>query len=250
MVRGDRLAAPVALVYDSGKVTGLSAAPYWIIKDGKKQIWENEPADFYQYAGYTCSLRSSQADGTCSVGYTIGYENAPWLFIQSHQVKEREQMGENCFLLEAGGRLGQEKMRQQALICIENILENCMNPFSKLPYDAVSDGKWSNHGWWFDGMHTPGHSAYLTGQAMYYLLKAYRFEKEKMGCEHEKWLAFVRPVLEKAEQEKNSEYEYPCIFSEKTGAGLGYDAFGGVWCLAAAALLLRQIPIFIPCQVP
>ncbi len=28
-----------------------------------------------------------------------------------------------------------------------------------------------------DGMRTPGHSAYLTGQAMYYLLKAYQFEK-------------------------------------------------------------------------
>ena len=337
MVRGDRLSAPVALFFDCGRVTGLSVGSYWIVKDGKKKVWEKETeeAEFCQYAGYTCSLRSKEKDGTCSVGYTLGYENAPWLFIQSHQVKDRDEMGDNCFRLEAGEaveftvnvfsypaqdetgiheairqvyaqyhqkprkgcslkesvaeiagaisrcawleeekmysgfvfqqadgsytynklgsltwtnglsvavpmlmagiRLGQEKMRRQALACIENILANCWNPFSKLPYDAVSDGKWSIRGWWFDGMHTPGHSAYLTGQAMYYILKAYQFEKERAGCEHKEWLSFVRPVLAKVEQEKNSEYEYPCIFSEKTGAGLEYDAFGGVWCLAAGA---------------
>ena len=321
MVRGDRLSAPVAFIYDSGKVTGLCGSPYLSSKE--------------QYAGYTCSLRSDEADGSCSVGYTLGYENAPLLFVQSHTVLERTPMGENCFVLEAGEevvfelsvfeyeaenaigiheairqvyqqyhesprtvgsvqaavgelsdaisrcawlpeqkmysgfvwkqedgsytynplgsltwtnglavavpmlmasiRMQKEEMRSQALCCIENIMDNCMNPLSGLPYDAVADGKWSIRGWWFDGMHTPGHSAYLTGQAMYYILKAYQYEKEYSGCEHAKWLAFVKPVLAKVEQQKNTEFEYPFVFSEKTGAGLEYDSFGGVWCLAAGA---------------
>lgn len=334
MMRGDRLSAPVALIYDSGHITGICGNPYWTYKNGKKVPMPGKD-DFYQYAGYTCSLRSNEADETCSVGYTLGYENAPLLFVQSHTVLDREPLGENCFALAAGEtvtfelyvfeyeaedatgihkavkkvydlfhesprkgssvkqtvedlsgaiyrcsylpeqkiyslfvrngkdggydyhvlgslswtnglsvavpvllaaqRMQDEKMRTQALTVIGNILDNCMNPLSGLPYDAVSDGEWSVRGWWFDGMHTPGHSGYLTGQAMYYVLKAYQYEKVLLGVEHKEWLEFVRPVLEKVEGQKNTEFEYPFVFSEKTGAGLEYDSFGGCWCLAAAA---------------
>lgn len=97
MVRSDRLSHPVALVYDTGKIYGLSASPYFIINNGIKQQWKPElEGSFYQYGGYTCSL----SKGT--VGYTLGYENAPWLFIKSHDVRERSSLSDNCFELEPG----------------------------------------------------------------------------------------------------------------------------------------------------
>ncbi|NSB16985.1 hypothetical protein [Clostridium beijerinckii] len=329
MVRGDRLSHPVALVYDSDKIYGFSASPYFISKSGIKQQWKPEvEGEFYQYAGYTCSL----SKGT--VGYTLGYENAPWLFIKSHDVRERAPLGENCFELEPGEtveftldlyefdsktmldvnavieevyyhyhqnprkasdirttvadlasavykdawlpeelsysgqvfedkytggyrynkiisitwtnglsvatpmlmaalRLGDDCMRQQALSCIENIIKNSLNPANGLPYEAYSDGKWSVNGWWFDGMHTPGHTSYLIGQSLFYILKAYDYEKRLKNCLHEDWMSFVKEVLMKVEKTKNTDEEYPFILSEKTGAGIEYDSFSGTWCMAA-----------------
>lgn len=99
-------------------------------------------------------------------------------------------------------RLGDECMRQQALSCIENIIKNSLNPANGLPYEAYSDGKWSVNGWWFDGMHTPGHSSYLIGQSLFYILKAYDYEKRLKNCLHEDWMAFVKEVLMKVEKTK------------------------------------------------
>lgn len=331
MVRSDRLSHPAALVYDNGKIYGLSASPYFIYKDGIKTQWKPEmKGEFYQYGGYSCSLVKG------SVGYTLGYENAPWLFIKSRLVKERAPLDENCFELaasesvefkldlyeyeaeselginaaieeiydryhqhprqgsdiqtaaadlsgaiyqyawlpedkcystfvyedkESGGyrfnkiisiswtdglpvatpvlmaalRLGDEPMREQALSCIQNIVEHSLNPASGLPYEAYQDGKWSIHGWWFDGMRTPGHSAYLCGQALFYIMKAYEFEKRIKNCLHEDWIDFVKKVLFQLEKTKNTDDEYPTILSELTGAGLEYDSFSGTWCMAALA---------------
>lgn len=331
MVRSDRLSHPAALVYDTGKIYGLSASPYFIHKDGAKCQWQPDlSGEFCQYSGFTCSL----AEGT--VGYTLGYENAPLLFIKSRLVKERAPLGENCFRLaagetveftldlyayeadselginavlekvyyryyqppsagsdirtaaadlskaiyqyawlpedrsystfvyedkESGGyrynkiisiswtdglpaatpvliaalRIGDEPMREQALSCIENIIENSLNPASGLPYEAYQDGKWSINGWWFDGMRTPGHSAYLCAQALFYILKAYEYETRIKNHHHEDWLAFVQKVLPVLERSRNADGEYPAILSERTGAGLEYDSFSGTWCMAAMA---------------
>ena len=331
MVRSDRLSHPVALVYDNDKIYGFCASPYFVSKNGIKQQWKPEAeGEFYQYAGYTCSL----SKGT--VGYTLGYENAPWMFIKSHDVRERAPLSENCFELESGEtveftldlyefdaktildvnaviqqvyyryhqsprkasdiktavfdlaqavyqdawipedlsysgqvfeekdsggyrynkiisitwtnglsvatpmlmsalRLGDESMRQQALSFITNIVKNSLNPATGLPYEAYNDGKWSINGWWFDGMHTPGHSSYLIGQSLFYILKAYEYEKRFKDCIHEGWLKFVKEILMKIEKTKNTDYEYPFILSEKTGAGIEYDSFSGTWCMAALA---------------
>lgn len=333
MVRSDRLSHPVALVFDNGKIYGISSSPYFVKKNGVKQQWKPGEADseFYQYCGYSCSLSRA------TVGYTLGYENAPYHFIKSKLIKDRAMLGENCFVLEPGEtveiqlelfefdaqseldtntviqavynryheaprkasdakttvadlataiyqdgwlpedlsysgqvfedgtehggyrynkllsiswtnglsvatpmllaalRLGNENMRQQALSCITNIVENSLNPSSGLPYDACKDGKWSIKGWWFDGVHTSGHSSYLIGQALFYILKAYEYEKRLHNTVHEEWLSFVKSVLTNIERTKNTDHEYPYIFSEKTGAGLEYDSFSGTWCLAASA---------------
>ncbi len=90
--------------------------------------------------------------------------------------------------------------------------------------------------WWYNGMHSGGHSAYLNGQAVYYILQAYLSEKNFRDAVHDDWISFVAPVIRKMNAEINSEYEYPFSFSEYTGSGLEYDSMAGTWCLAATAL--------------
>ena len=341
MTRSDRLAEPVSLVYSSGKVQGIAAPPYWVNENGRSipvsfEGGEKKPEndDFVQYGGFSCNINDN---GKVSVGYTLGYEDAPWLFVQTATVLERKAVDRNnSFCIKAGetiefpifiydyegegecaiyralshaygtfhevprtiegmdedkalsllssairdnawleeekmysgfvydreeprfnkigslswtnglavavpmlfaaNRSQDEKGRKQSLEFIENVVSNSFNPDSELLYDAVEDGKWSVRGWWYNGMHSGGHSAYLNGQAVYYILKAYLSEKNIHDVKHDEWIAFVAPVIRKMNFEMNSDHEYPFSFSEKTGAGLEYDSMGGAWCLAATAL--------------
>lgn len=339
MVRGDKLSHPVVLIHDMDRIYGLHASPYWILEDGKKLDKIGERENFYQYAGYSCNMNRQEADemDACSIGYTLGYENAPWSFVESKDVREREELNKNCFRIEAretvkfslylydfkgqkptdmhlvirdvynfyhekprhqssisqavmdiatsisqeawlpekngyslfvfnqpgsdkktyaemgslswtnglsvavpmlmsGVRLDNDKMKEQALKFINNLIKNCMNSSSGLPFDAYSeDGSWSTNGWWFDSMNQPGHTGYIVGQALYYLMKAYEFMKINCGVTQNEWIDFVKPVLDKIEKQKNSDMEYPYVFSETTGAGIEYDSLGSSWCLAAVA---------------
>ena len=329
MVRSDRLSHPCALMFRDGRLTGLSAAPYYIRRGGIREAWQpGMSGAFDQYAGFGCSLPDGE------LWYTLGYENAPWLFVDSHRILPRREPDENCFLLRQGEsvdvvlycfdlpasdereihsvlkqvyarwhepprtvcsvyetvrdiataiardawipdahcysgfvfdrgthdeyrllpsvswtnglsaavpmlmsarRLGDETMRAQALDCIGHIVRSSVNPRNGLPFLAEQDGRWSNRGWWYDKQPVPGHAAYLIGQTVYLVLKAYALEKAN-GAEHPDWLAFARDVIAHTEQSRSSTGEYPYIFSEQTGAGLEYDSFSGAWCLAAAAL--------------
>ena len=92
MVRSDRLSHPCALMYlkiDSPKILGFHTEPYHPGKDS------------LQYNGFCCN--SAQK----TVGYTFGYENAPWLFIQSHTIRPRQTEG-NYFTLEPLQKIEQE----------------------------------------------------------------------------------------------------------------------------------------------
>ncbi len=323
MTRSDRLALPTSMLYAGGRVLGIAATPYLT----------------NLFAGFTCGI--DEASQSCYVGYTLGYENAPWLFVQTMTVLDRSALDEsNCIcikagakmefdlqvfdyavasvleihdamkevyyryhqaprqldgmdvhkaakllaeamrdetwlpdekmytgfvydqpngnitnkigslswtngmavatpMLMAGNRLQDDVMREQAITFIENVITNSMNPASGLPYDAVEDGKWSIKGWWYDGMHSGGHSGYLCGQALYYILKAYLSEKEMRGVEHSDWIDFVKPIVNKLNGQLNADYEYPFALSAATGAGLEYDSLGGAWCLVASALLCQ-----------
>lgn len=107
MVRGDRLANPCALIVADGRVRGLCASPCLTVDaDGSLRGWEPsereeglEPGRF-RFAGYTCTLGS---DGeTSSVGVTIGYENAPWLFVASNDVRDRAPLRDGAVELPPG----------------------------------------------------------------------------------------------------------------------------------------------------
>ncbi|MCH9276392.1 hypothetical protein JS533_008955 [Bifidobacterium amazonense] len=346
MVRGDRLANPCALMFDGARIVGLCASPYLVdTGDGDLRDWSPRgdagTATFVQYAGYCCD--DGSVSGTPSVGVTLGYENAPWLFVSSSNVHERAPMGDNCLTLRPGERvttvidvfdypaadelgiepaigytyrrfhqpprtvgspeqavrdlsgavdrdawladrhmyagfvfdihhdiadrpgadgieyqelgsvswtngmaaagpmlssalrLNDETMRAHAIDCIDAIVHDSMNPASGLPFDAVNQGTWSNHGWWFERLPSAGHSSYLDGQAVYYILDCYRNELEFRSVRHDDWLDFAGRVIAVFERSRNGDDEYPYLFSERTGTGIVYDSFAGAWCLAAGA---------------
>jgi hypothetical protein len=334
MVRSDRLSHPVNMMYVDSTIFGISASPYFIIKDEKVIPWlPGDCGDFHAYNGFCCSV----ANGA-SVGFTLGYENAPVLYLIAGNIKEREIPGSNCItfephskleipvyiyaygvqdereingavrntyerfhqsprkgarllegiedialaifkdsydhdiknystqvylkegrltknplasiswtggvevatpLLTAALRLGREDMRSQALECIQNIVDNSINKNSGLPFDAFDKGCWTTKGWWDENLPMSGHSSYLVGQALFYILKAYDFERKYKGVLHEDWLEFAEKVITRIEKTKNSEKEYPYLWSAENGEGIDYNAFSGCWCLASRAYLAQ-----------
>ena len=327
MVRSDRLSHPCAFAYAGERLCGFAASPYYVRTDGLRAAWEpGVTGAFDQYAGFGCALPGE-------VWYTLGYENAPWFFLDAHQHFPRKELAENCFTLEKGEtitvrlhcfdlpaedertlhtalqwvydryherprqvcslheavrdittaiardawlpehhaysgfvfdrgdhfdynplpsiswtnglsaavpmltsahRLGDLNMRAQAIDCIDHIVHHSINEKNGLPFMVEKDGIWSNNGWWADRLHVPGHAAYLVGQCVYLLLKAWAWEQQR-GFDHPDWLDFAARVIDRTERTRNTDGEYPYVFSEKTGAGLEYDSFSGAWCMAAAA---------------
>lgn len=140
-------------------------------------------------------------------------------------------------LLMAAHRMGDEKLRHQALSCIDNIVQHSLNPDSGLPYETNTGGVWSIDGWWQNILPMRGHSSYVVGNALYYILKAYDTEKRFAGEEHTDWLHFVEHVSDHIEKTKNEQGEYPYLWSEKNGEGILYDSFAGCWCLTVRAYL-------------
>lgn len=138
-------------------------------------------------------------------------------------------------MLQAAIRLKDETMRAQALACVDHIVQTSVNPRNGLPYTAEVDSVWGNRGWWYENQPVPGHAAYLIGQALYLILKAWDWERRLNDAAHPAWLDYVSSVLAVTEASRNGDGEYPYIFSDQTGAGLCYDAMSGAWCLAAAA---------------
>ena len=329
MVRGDRLANPCALAFADGRVRGVAASPLLsptVEAGGAKADCGKD----VRYAGFTCAFGAS-------VGVTLGYENAPWLFVSASDARPREPLNDwNTVALEAGEtlvvtvwlfdypaedergfspaveatyrlfhqpardgatadeavaelahavdadtwldqrhmyagfvfdgtgttpagvrelgsiswtnglaaaspmlaaalRLGDEGMRAHALDCIQRIVDDSWNPVTGLPYTAVDGSVWSNRGWWFDHQIAPGHSSYLVGQALHYILWSYELERRLRDVTHDDWLAFVERALPAVQAGRNGEGEYPYVYSEMSGAGLDYDSFAGAWCLAAVA---------------
>ena len=330
MTRSDRLSHPAVFAYSGGRIVGFCAPPYYLRQHGRVVPWQpGASGSRFQYAGFGCALDPG------GLIYTLGYENAPWFFLDSHHYFPRAKLGANCFCLEPGEevrftvaafsfpaksetalngavravyslyhesprkcqspetavrriseavsadawlpdsesyagfvfdkpdshevrplpslswtnglavavpmlmaalRLSREDMRSQALACIGRMVRHGINPKNGLPFTSETDGVWSNRGWWYDKQPVPGHAAYLVGQAVYLVLKAYLFEEKLKGIRHGDWLEYARGIISVTELSRNGDGEYPYIFSEETGAGLCYDSLSGAWCMAAAAL--------------
>lgn len=139
-------------------------------------------------------------------------------------------------MLLASEQNGDVTSRKQSVGFIDYVVNGFYNKQSGFLYESEENGCPTVKGWWYDGMHNGGHSGYLNGQAVYYILTAYEFEKEKNKTSHDAWLSLAGRVAGRMNEVINTDFEYPFSMSERTGAGLEYDSMGSAWCLAAAAL--------------
>lgn len=142
-------------------------------------------------------------------------------------------------ILLSGLRLKDENLRLQGLKCIENIINNAIDNKTGLFFESYSNGKWSIKGWWYDGMYNGGHSSYLIGQAIYYILRAYDYELKIKNIRHDNWLNVCTNMLKQLNKTKNSDNEYPFILSAESGAGIEYDSLASIWCLVAQAYICK-----------
>ena len=107
MIRGDRLSNPCALAVTRSRVVGVVSSPY-LVDRGDGMLVGHEACDelpFVQYAGFSCMLPTPgivPCDDHASVGVTIGYENAPWLFVRT-DIRERPDSAEGPITLAPGG---------------------------------------------------------------------------------------------------------------------------------------------------
>lgn len=139
-------------------------------------------------------------------------------------------------LLMVGIRLDDDKMRAQALECIDNIVQNSMNSKSGLPFDAYnSKNGWTEKGWWYSGLKIKGHNTYVIAQAIFYIIKAFEIEKAYKDTIHTDWLRFAEKVLDNILSTQNNKGEFPCTFSVCDGKGIEYKGYAGCWCYAAMA---------------
>ncbi|MDD7739175.1 MAG: hypothetical protein PUJ62_03770 [Lachnospiraceae bacterium] len=138
--------------------------------------------------------------------------------------------------LMAAARLKDQDMRHQALKVIQAVVDHSMNEKSGLPYDACDEKGWYTEGWWDPCLSVPGHTSYVVGQALYYILKSYETEREYFETLHPEWLGFAKRVLDHIDTTLNEEGEVPYIWSAKDGCGVEYDSFAGCWCVTAAVL--------------
>jgi hypothetical protein len=132
-------------------------------------------------------------------------------------------------LLKAGLRLGNKEAQAVAQDFIHNLAGTAMNEEAGLLFEASVNGEWKVSGWW----GYPTHSAYLNGQASYYLLKSYLLT----GGKHQAWLETARQVLETALASQNSEGAYASQFDPENGKGVDYDAFQSCWFVPGMAVL-------------
>ena len=83
--------------YSGGRIVGFCAPPYYLRQHGRVVPWQpGVSGSRFQYAGFGCALDPG------GLIYTLGYENAPWFFLDSHHYFPRAKLGSNCFRLEPG----------------------------------------------------------------------------------------------------------------------------------------------------
>ncbi len=123
MTRSDRLAEPVSLIYADKTVLGLSASPC---------LTDKENGNFINHNGFSCNINDN---GFVSAGYTLGYENAPWLFVQTATVLEREPItNKNAFTLKV-----------QNIFSFELTVYDYKAEEERDIYRAVEDVYWQYH---------------------------------------------------------------------------------------------------------
>lgn len=101
-VRSDRLSYPLSALYSNGHVYGISGSPYMVNNEEGDVFWyPGIKGDFLQFNGFGCEMDTISA----SVSFTIGYENAPWLYVAGDIIEPATAPEEGAVSIPAGGSL-------------------------------------------------------------------------------------------------------------------------------------------------
>ena len=142
-------------------------------------------------------------------------------------------------LLKSGLLLNNE---QAVAICIEymdHVCKTAVNENAGLLCEEFYDGNWNITGWWgrrVDSMNfgdQPKHSAYLNGQAAYFLLRMSQLLKHQNPL----WLRTAQMVIDTAIKGQNAEGSYPSLFNPEDGSAYSYDGFQSCWFTSGAIVL-------------
>ena len=134
-----------------------------------------------------------------------------------------------------------------ALDFIHHLIDTGFNNNAQLFFESKYKDTWLVSGWWKKDLHVytqegkkldSAHSAYLNGQACYYLLKSYQHANNHKWEEGQsKWLTIVEKILQRVVQLQRDDGAFPVYFDPDNGKPLYYASFQGAWFLAALAEL-------------
>jgi hypothetical protein len=141
-------------------------------------------------------------------------------------------------LLEAALMIKSEESADYARNVIEKVIREVYNPSSGLFYDSYYPEKgWGKNRW--EEHYEP--SAYINGQACYFLIRAYRCEKAR-GLKKRTWLEATLPVLRRVVETQSQDGHFGINFGLKDGAVLDYNGFAGCWFVSPLAMLSAECP--------
>jgi hypothetical protein len=139
-------------------------------------------------------------------------------------------------LLKAGYHTGNTRYISLSKRFINELVNNGFNKAVNLFYENKSGGKWTNENvWWKDYYKSTSYSAYLNGQASYFVLKSY----ELTNRECPKWLDVTKKVIENAIKNQNKSGSYPCSYDAKSGDPFDYENFQSCWYLPGIAMMYK-----------
>lgn len=142
-------------------------------------------------------------------------------------------------LLLTAKKLDDATLKKRVLTYMDVLSKDCINKDAGLFFEEFRDGKWQVDGWWgrredcYNWGDKPLHSAYVNGQAAYYLLKSYM--EENLDYPH--WLEAAKTVIETAIRGQHENGMYPRFFDPLNGNAVDYDGFQSCWFVPAATLL-------------
>ena len=132
---------------------------------------------------------------------------------------------------------------------INHLVSEGMNENAGLFYESKHKNEWIVSGWWQKNLSVytkdgrkleEAHSAYLNGQACYYLLKSYQLaSRGQWDAGENAWLDVCKSILNKVIDDQRSDGAYPVYFDPSNGDPLYFESFQGAWFLAAISELYK-----------